>query len=139
MIRLIEKGAYSLTGTRHGARLLYLQKHTYAWIVAPRIGALLIHSTVAHARHEALSAGSYRLYKVANEPHSSDQMHLELEFGDGKWQGYLLPAGLPDRRHIRRRIIPTRETITHSETPHRVRSRGPLIIRSPRIHYGLSH
>jgi hypothetical protein len=39
-------------------------------------------------------------------------MHLELEVGEGYWQGYLLLSGLPNDDHKRARIIPTTETIT---------------------------
>ena len=69
----------------------------------------------SHKKHKAdciLSVGHYRLYKVANEPEISDQLHLELCVGQGIWQGYLLPTGLPTDEKKRNRIIPTREIIT---------------------------
>lgn len=139
MIQLLKKGTYLLTGTRHGARLLRLQKQIYAWIATPRIGALLVYSTVPHIQREVLSTGNYRLYDVVNEPHLSDQLHLELEFGGNQWQGYLLPTGLPDRKHIRRRIIPTHEIITPHQNLRRSRTHGPAFIKQQGVRYGLSH
>lgn len=139
MIRLLKGGTYLLTGTRHGARLLRLQKQTYAWITTPRIGALLVYSAVPHSQREVLSTGNYRLYDVIDEPHLSDQLHLELEFGGNQWQGYLLPTGLPDRRRIRRRIIPTHEIITPHQDLHRSGTRGPVFIKQQGVRHGLSH
>ena len=69
----------------------------------------------SHKTHKAdtvLSGGNYRLYDVDNEPKLSDQLHLELSTGNGSWQGYLLPTGLPTDTDKRNRIIPTGEVIT---------------------------
>lgn len=139
MIQLVEKGTYLLTGTRHGARLLHLQKRVYAWIVAPRIGALLVYSKTPHIQREILNAGAYRLYDVTNEPYLSDQLHLELELANGTWQGYLLPTGLPDRQHIRRRVIPTREVITRGQPATRPHSRRPAFVKPQGARHGLPH
>lgn len=137
MIQLVGRGGYVLTGTRHGARLLRLQRRVYAWIVTPRIGALLVYSSVPHVQREVLSAGNYRLYDVISEPHLSDQLHLELELGNGKWQGYLLPTGLPDRAHIRRRIIPTHEVISHGPRLHDASNRGPAFVKPQGLRHGV--
>jgi hypothetical protein len=53
------------------------------------------------------------MYLVKDEPNLSDLTHLELLVGEGVWQGYLLPIGLPNGVK-RRKIIPTKEIITTS-------------------------
>ena len=59
-----------------------------------------------------MAVGKYRLYKVMDDPNLTDTWHLELAVGNGLWQGYLLPTGLPNNRKKRNRIIPTDELIT---------------------------
>ena len=54
------------------------------------------------------------LYKVKDEPNFVDLFHLELLVGEGVWQGYLLPTGLPTAEKKRNRIIPAKEVITKS-------------------------
>ncbi|TAH33842.1 hypothetical protein EYC58_00155 [Candidatus Saccharibacteria bacterium] len=118
MITIDETGTYELVETKHVIKLLKLHGKTYAWITAPGIGELLVYSSVPHTEHEMLSEGSYRLYSVVDEPHLSDQLHLELEFGSDKWQGYLLPTGFPTKHDTRRLIIPTHEVIAHNPQFH---------------------
>lgn len=84
----------------------------YAWVKPANIGEILVATHKVHKTDYILSMGSYTLYKVEDEPHLSDHTHLELEVGQGTWQGYLLLTGLPTDSHIRGRIIPTNETIT---------------------------
>jgi hypothetical protein len=120
MIMLLRTGAYELAETKNGIKLLHLGTKTYAWIVAPRIGSLLIFSSLPHVEREVLSKGIFRLYKVVDEPHLSDQLHLEVEVGKDVWQGYLLPTGLPNREASRKLVIPTREIITHNPYFHKI-------------------
>ena len=61
-----------------------------------------------------IASGKYRLYKVKDEPNFVDLFHLELLVGEGVWQGYLLPTGLPTAEKKRNRIIPAKEVITKS-------------------------
>ncbi len=114
MIVVVDSGTYTLAETKHGTKLLRLDDSTYAWIVAPRIGSLLIRSSLPHIEKDVLSRGAYRIYSVTDEPHFSDQLHLEVEVGYDTWQGYLLPTGLPDARDTRKLLIPTHEVITHN-------------------------
>jgi len=112
MITIIDSGDYKLSDTKHGVKLLHLRQKTFAWITTRHIGELLVRTTLPHTECELLSEGSYQLYNVINEPDLSDQLHLELEVGKNRWQGYLLPVGFPTRLVARRRIIPTHEVIT---------------------------
>lgn len=111
MIRLIDKGNYLLTETFDHTKILSLGKNRFAWINAGGIGDILVATQKKFSASTILSEGSYRLYEVKDEPDLTDLLHLELFIGNGEWQGYLLPKGLPNgvKRH---RIVPTREAIT---------------------------
>ncbi|HVT00756.1 MAG TPA: hypothetical protein VHE53_00810 [Patescibacteria group bacterium] len=114
MIRLIKQGKYSLIETFDKTKILTLdEKDRFAWIEAEEIGDILVATKKKFNPRLTVSAGPYRLYEVKNEPDFVDLKHLELFIGEGNWQGYLLPTGLPDGR-IRRRIQPTGEVITKS-------------------------
>lgn len=89
-------------------------KSQYAWIHAGEIGEILVASHTPHKADHILAIGRYRLYEVKNEPDLTDLVHLELLAGNGVWQGYLLPTGLPTDQKKRNRIIPTKEIITKS-------------------------
>lgn len=112
MITLQEGGHYTLIETKHANKVLYLNNNMYAWIKPANIGEILIIIHRVHKTDYILSIGGYNLYKVEDEPHLSDHIHLELEVGKDTWQGYLLLTGLPSDAHSKGRIIPTNETIT---------------------------
>lgn len=112
MVRLINDGTFRLMETNHGIKLLKLNHKMYAWIVAPRIGSLLIYSAYPHKIVDILSRGHFQLYSVIDDAHLSDGLHLEVEVGERSWQGYLLLTGLPDRVNTRKPIMPTRELVS---------------------------
>lgn len=115
MIKLIQKGSYSLIETKGHTKLLRLDnKKMFAWVNAAEIGEILVVSHKAHNADHILSTGKYRMYEVKDDPKLTDLTHLELLAGDGVWQGYLLPTGLPTDGKKRNRIIPTGEVITKS-------------------------
>ena len=111
MIRLINKGKYTLFETFDKTKILSLDENMFAWINAGEIGDILVSTHRKFNPEKIISMGPYRLYDIKNEPTLTDLKHLELFVGDGSWQGYLLPKGLPNgvRRH---RIVATREIIT---------------------------
>lgn len=111
MIKLIEKGSYKLFETKHLVKILKLNKKNFVWINAPSIGEILVSSHKSHRADYILSSGKYRIYEVKDEPQLTDLLHLELLVGEGLWQGYLLPVGMPNGVK-RRKIIPTKEIIT---------------------------
>ena len=112
MITLQRSGLYRLIETKANTKVLYIDHDIYAWVEPVNIGEILVYSHRSHKTDCILSIGRFRLYVVEDESKLSDQMHLELEVGEGHWQGYLLLSGLPDDTHKRARIIPTIETIT---------------------------
>lgn len=115
MIKLIQKGAYTLIETKKQTKILTLDgKNIYAWIDAEGIGEILVASHNSHKSDNILAVGNYRIYKVKDEPKFTDLIHLELHAGNGTWQGYLLTTGLPTNEKKRNRIIPTKEIITES-------------------------
>ena len=116
MITLRKRGQYKLIENKANTKILYLDDSVYAWVEPVTIGEILIYSHTSHKTDCILSIGTYHLYDVDDEPALSDQQHLELEVGDGQWQGYLLLTGLPDDKHKRSRIVPTHEVITSSYT-----------------------
>ena len=112
MITNIKKGRYEIVETKYRTKLLYLDSDAYAWIRPKNIGEILVSS---HHRQDSdikVSAGDYVLYDVDDEDYLTDLQHLELEYGNGAWQGYLLPTGLPHDEKRRSRIIPTNQIIT---------------------------
>lgn len=113
MVKLVQEGKYSLIETARQTKILTLdQENIFAWINAEEIGEILVTSHKPHKVDHVLSLGSYRAYDVKDEPDLTDLVHLELFVGNGKWQGYLLPTGLPTNEKKRNRIIPTKEVIT---------------------------
>jgi hypothetical protein len=115
MIKLVQEGRYELIGTQHHIRMLVLQGlKVFAWIYAEGIGELLVTSRKSHKVDHILATGRYRLYEVKDVPKLTDLVHLELHVGNGIWQGYLLPTGLPNDKKKRNRIISTHEIITKS-------------------------
>lgn len=112
MISLLQQGKYSLIETKHDTKILFLDNRAYALIHLPTIGDIMVSSRVQHKTDCVLSAGLYKIYQVSNEPELSDHIHLELQVGEGLWQGYLLLTGLPNQLKKRGRIIPTHEVVT---------------------------
>ncbi len=113
MIQIVQRGQYQLIETKRRIKILVLDnKEAFAWINAGAIGEILVASHRSHRAASLLAVGSYRLYRVSDEPALTDQPHLELSVGNGSWQGYLLPTGLPTNRQGRKRIVPTPEHIT---------------------------
>lgn len=130
MVTRLLSGHYKLIETNHHIKVIYLDRDAYAWIEPKGIGEMLVRSRNPHKTDCILSIGQYRLYDVHDEAKLSDQIHLELETGQGHWQGYLLLSGLPNESKKRARIIPTPETITgHRHAKRRIRKRfgGNLI------------
>ena len=113
MIRVVRTGEYSLIETKEQTKILVLDnRDTFAWVNVKEIGEILVASHKSHKADAILALGKYRMYDVKDEPELSDQMHIELHVGNGYWQGYLLPTGLPEGSKIRNRIIPTHEVLT---------------------------
>jgi hypothetical protein len=113
MIKLMTEGSYELIETQNQIKVLILdKKDSFAWVNVKGLGEILVTTHKAHKTDCILSVGKYRLYKVKDEPHLTDLIHLELFVGHGTWQGYLLLSGLPTDKKKRNRIIPSREVIT---------------------------
>jgi hypothetical protein len=117
MIKLITNGTYKLIETSSYTKILLFDMNGkpqfYAWINAEDIGEILVTTHKPHRVDHTLAVGKFRLYEVKAEPKLTDLIHLELLVGEGLWQGYLLPVGMPNGVK-RRRIIPTKEIITKS-------------------------
>ncbi|MBN1369509.1 MAG: hypothetical protein JW954_04660 [Dehalococcoidaceae bacterium] len=116
MIQLIEKGVYHLKEMGDASKLLTLDiyngKSDYVW---ERDKDIRIRSAGQHGGRVfcTLAAGKYRLYQVKDEPGLASQLHLELLVGEGIWQGFLLPEGLPGDLEAKP-MIPVEETITRN-------------------------
>lgn len=119
MIQLIQKGKYKLIETIGQTKILSIthdhgvsKTRTFAWVNLTNSGEILVASHKSHKSDNILTLGRYRLYKVKSEPRLTDLLHLELFVGDGIWQGYLLPNGLPTLKYNKKKIVPTPEVIT---------------------------
>lgn len=112
MVTLLASGKYQLIETKNQTKILILdRRQKFAWINAQNIGEILAASYRRLVQDCVLAIGAYRLYDVEDEARYNDVQHLELYVGEGVWQGYLLPTGLPDEKK-RNRVIPTRQVIT---------------------------
>jgi len=112
MIKLLDQGEYALIETITHTKVLTLNGKYFAWINAQGIGEILVASKKHHKISHIVSLGKFRLYEIHDEPKLTDLVHLELFVGEGKWQGFLLPTGLPTEMDKRNRIIPTNEIVT---------------------------
>lgn len=118
MIAVNRTGRYRLIQTKGHTRILYLDGDAYAWIYSRGIGEILVASHRPHRTDSLISTGTFYVYDVINEPHLSDQLHLELQVGEHRWQGYVLLTGLPDKFKPRCRIVATKELITPQTSGH---------------------
>lgn len=114
MIKLIKSGRYKLIRTKHYVKILYLDKDAFAWIEPPKIHELLVTTHRQHKTDCLLSVGRYNLYDLKDDQRFSSHLRLELEVGEGQWQGYLLLNGLPTDQKIRCGIIPAHDVVTGS-------------------------
>ncbi len=80
------------------------------------MGEILVGSHNPHKTDHILATGAYRIYDVEDEPQLADEQYLELNVGEGTWQGYLLPTGLPVGSKKRSRIIPTKDVVSYART-----------------------
>lgn len=111
MIDLIRDGHYELAETATHTHLLTLDgAEHYAWVLAKGIGEILITAKHHHQIIRVLARGQYIQFNVADEIGLHAGEHLELALGDGQWQGYWLPHGLPNGKY-RRLVVPTWESI----------------------------
>lgn len=113
MITKVKKGKYEIVETKYRTKVLYLDSDAFAWIRPKNIGEILVSSHHIQESDVKVSKGDYVLYDVDDEDYLTDLQHLELEYGHGGWQGYLLPTGLPHDEKKRSRIIPTNQIITN--------------------------
>lgn len=113
MITKLKSGKYEIVETKYRTKVLYLDFDAFAWIRPQKIGEILVTSHHIQDSDVKVSKGEYILYDVDDEDYLTDLQHLELEYGHGTWQGYLLPTGLPDDHKKRSRIIPTNQVITN--------------------------
>lgn len=134
MIRVIDRGSYKIVETKRSTKILYLGKVPYVWVSPKTIGEILVSSHHKSETDTNVSAGKYVLYDVDDEEFLTDLEHLELEYGTGAWQGYLLPTGLPTSKKIRARIIPTDQLITNTSFAnalrHKVFDRPKLLVHA---------
>ena len=117
MIKLIGHGTYNLVELRDGVKFFQLineagKTFSYTWLNTADIGAIVLAVHNPGNTGASLAAGKYRLYNVKEEEGLLNARHLELHAGDGVWQGYVLPKGLPTKTINRKKIIPTQELIT---------------------------
>jgi hypothetical protein len=113
MITKARTGDYEIVETKYRTKVLYLDSDAFAWIRPKNIGEILVSSHHLQDSDIKVSRGAYILYDVDDEDYLTDLQHLELEYGHGAWQGYLLPTGLPREGKTRSRIIPTNQIITN--------------------------
>ncbi|MDP2671184.1 MAG: hypothetical protein Q8P13_01850 [bacterium] len=120
MIKLERSGNYKIIETSEETRVLALdESENYAWVYAGgEIGEILVATKKKFVGHYTLVRGKYRLYEVEGELGLSTGFHLELYVGEGSWQGYLLPTGLPKNKNIRNKILPSSQIITQTSNLH---------------------
>ena len=113
MIRVVTKGEYMLLKTCDDRTLLLLEENDpVMWIADSGCADLLEICDKAYSTKCVIVYGNYRLYEVKDESYLTGWEHLELTVGKGRWQGYLLPHGLPSGGKRRREIISTEELIS---------------------------
>src|SRR5579859_5033677 len=96
MISVLRRDEYRLIETKGQTKILILENiETFAWINVGEIGEILVTTHKMHSDDYILAIGNYRLYDVLYDNKFTNGLHLELYVGEGIWQGYILPTGLP--------------------------------------------
>jgi len=143
MIGVIDSGRYRIVETKRSTKILYLGDVPYVWIRPATIGEILVSSHRKSETDTNVSTGKYMLYDVEDEDFLTDLEHLELEYGNDAWQGYLLPTGLPTDKKIRARIIPTDQLITNTSyayaLKHMIFNHPKLLVRTGEPVFGRAH
>jgi len=114
MIKNVKRGDYKLLRIKGDQRILILDGKKYLWTYDKTYGDRLELAPKEYEEACVLSVGHYRIYSVKDDSTFTDQFHLELLIGRGKWQGYLLPDGLPSSRLEKDSLQATKETITNT-------------------------
>jgi hypothetical protein len=112
MITLLQSGKYTLFQAVEEVKALLLDKKLYGWQEIKDEEELVFFSLHKFHPVDVTTTGKYRLYEVTGEKKFVNAIHLELFAGDGKWEGYVLPDGLPTKESRRKKILRIDTTIT---------------------------
>jgi hypothetical protein len=112
MITLLQSGKYTLLQAIEEVKALLLDKKLFGWDEVVAEEELVFFSLKQFHPIGISTTGKYRLYEVKGEKKLVNAIHLELFAGDGKWEGYLLPDGLPTKEVPRKKIVRIDQTIT---------------------------
>lgn len=113
MIKLLQSGGYKLLETKDNITVLHLDnKNAYVWKNVETKGDLQYIKFNPEKICCFLALGNYRLYEVKDETNLTSGNHFELYVGKSKWQGYILPNGLPHTITAKKPIKQTPEIIT---------------------------
>lgn len=116
MIRIVQEGKYKLIETNEKKKILTLRERTFSWAKNGEKDELIPTSYIPAEKDYILAIGKYRLYDVKDEFDLADVPHLELLVGEGKWQGYIVPSGIPSGKRKQSVIMPTGEIITKTKS-----------------------
>lgn len=112
MIRVVSRGNYRLVETKDFTKVfLFSNRQAFTWL--PAQGMIEMYYEKNPSLMSTLARGTYYIYETKNE-NDPPILQLEVYIGKRAWQGYMLPAGLPTMKEMRKRIIPTKDVITKS-------------------------
>lgn len=114
MIRVIQSGTYEVVETKSLKNILILDDKEYFMLTDEKKMKRKIIRVEKPDDCSIRSAGNYRMYEVRDERYFADSMHLELNTGNGFWDSYVLPFGLPSSLRKDSSIYPTSEAISKS-------------------------
>lgn len=114
MITVLKRGNYWQLTSRPPTLLFLLEweEEGKLYVLADLEGNTGTLRFVSELQKSILFSGKYRLYETRDEKMLTDGLHLELLFKNGKWQGYLLPEGIPDSQQPKKAVVKTSELIT---------------------------
>lgn len=87
-------------------------KTTYRFNPHYKKGEMSFVSTSSIGIDGKILSGRFRMYETTDEAQFADGTHLELCEGEGKWNCYVLPTGLPNEKELQKEYFSTNKCVT---------------------------
>jgi len=109
VMKTISTGNYCLRKIDSDHKLLTLDKKSYIWTLSDP--DYLERGAMIDNKFPVISKGRFWIFDVLSHPRLTKGLHLSIVKAPGEWEAYIMPDGLPDKKHTQSGIVPTKERI----------------------------